>query len=86
MLLILVDSHAKWMEISLTSTATSTATITKLRWTCSRYGLPQTIVTDNGTCFTNQDFESFLNSLGIQHITIAPYHLQSNGMVMCTNF
>ena len=31
--LILVDSHTKWMEIFPTKRATSTATITKLRWT-----------------------------------------------------
>ena len=80
MFLILVDSHTKWMEIFPTKTATSTATITKLRWTFARYGLPQTIVTDNGTCFTSEEFESFLKSLGIQHITTAPYHPQSNGM------
>ena len=78
--LILVDSHTKWMEIFPTKTATLTATITKLRWTFARYGVSQTIVTDNGTCFTSEEFESFLKSLGIQHITTAPYHPQSNGM------
>ena len=49
----------------------------KLRSTFARYGLPQTIVTDNSTC---QEFEYFLKSLGIQHITTAPYHPQYNGM------
>ena len=68
------------MEIFPTLTATSTATVTKLRWTFARYGLLQTIVTDNGTCFTSQEFESFLKSLGTQHITTAPYHPQSNRM------
>ena len=46
----------------------------------ARYRLSQTIVTDNGTCFISEEFESFLKSLGIQHITFAPYHPQSNGM------
>ena len=68
------------MEIFPTVTATSTATITNLRWTFAWYGLPQTIVIDNATCFTSQEFESFLKSLGIQHITTAPYHPQFNGM------
>ena len=68
------------MEIFPTVTATSIATITKLRWTFAQYGLPQIIVTDNATCFIIQEFESFLKSLGIQHITTASYHSQSNGM------
>ena len=70
------------MEIFPTLTATSTATITKLRWTFGHYRLPQTTVTDNGICFTIQKFESFLNSLRIHHITAAPYHPQSNGMAV----
>ena len=51
------------MEIFPTVTVISTATITKLRWTFARSGLSQTIVTDNATCFTSQEFESFLKSL-----------------------
>ena len=78
MFLITVDSHTKWMEMFPTLTATSTATITKLRWICARYKLPQIIVTD--TYFTSQEFESFPKSLAIQHITTSPYHPQSNGM------
>ena len=63
MFLIIVDSNTKWIKIFPTVTATSTATITKLRWTFAQSGLSQTIVTDNATCFTSQEFESFLKSL-----------------------
>ena len=82
--LIIVDSHTKWMEVFPVLSPTSQITITKLRWTFSRFGLPQTIVTNNGTCFTNEMFQSYLQSLGIQHIATAPYPPQSNGMV-CPN-
>ena len=47
----------------------------------TRYGLPRTLVSDNGTCFTSQEFEDFLKANGIQHIKTAPYHPQSNRLV-----
>ncbi|XP_031432706.1 uncharacterized protein K02A2.6-like [Clupea harengus] len=80
MFLIVIDAHSKWLDVYPTSNATSQVTIEKLRQCFSTHGLPQTIVSDNGTCFTSQEFESFLKQNGIQHITSAPFHPASNGL------
>ena len=83
MFLIVSDSHTKWLESFPTTTATSAATISKLRQIFAQFGIPKSIVTDNGTCFTSQEFKQFLQSNGIQHLCTPPYHPQSNGMAEC---
>ena len=80
MFLVLIDAHSKWIEAFNTASATSTAVIEELRSLFTKFGLPETIVTDNGTCFVSTEFEDFLQANGIKHITSAPYHPASNGL------
>ena len=62
------------------NTSTSSATVEKLRITFATNGLPEVVVTDNGSNFVNREFEDFLKQNGIRHIRTAPYHPASNGM------
>lgn len=80
MFLVLIDAHSKWMEAFITSPATASFVIEELRSTFARYGMPEMIVTDNGSCFKSKEFEQFLLSNGIKHVTSAPYHPASNGL------
>ena len=43
-------------------------------------GLPEIIVSDNGTSFTSQEFQTFLRQNGIQHVRMSAYHPSSNGL------
>ncbi|KAI7802842.1 hypothetical protein IRJ41_020318 [Triplophysa rosa] len=81
MFLILVDSHSKWMDVYPVIHATYTVTIEKLRSCFSTHGLPKMLVSDNATCFKSEEFETFMKRNGIQHVTSAPYHPSSNGLV-----
>ena len=80
MFLIVVDAHSKWMEVEIVNSATSQATIECLRMIFARFGLPEVMVTDNGTCFTSSEFQEFAQRNNIRHVRIAPYHPSSNGL------
>ena len=80
MFLILVDAHSKWIEVHPVTTATSTITIEHLRMIFATHGLPEMLVTDNGSVFTSSEFKDFTKRNGIRHVTSAPYHPASNGL------
>ena len=78
MILVMVDSHSKWMEALSVNSATSHATIEKLQSVFATHGLPEVLVSDNGTVFTSEEFSAFMRRNGIQHLTSALYHPTSN--------
>ena len=45
----------------------------------AHFGYPHTIVSDNATTFTSEEFQEFCNERGIYHLTGAPYHPATNG-------
>ena len=80
MFLLIIDAHSKCMDIHYVNSATSSMTIENLRTTFASHGLPEIVVTDNGSNFMSSEFKSFLQKNGIRHITSAPYHPSSNGL------
>ncbi len=80
MFLIVIDAHSKWMEVFPLNNATSHQTVEKLRQAFACHGLPDKVVSDNGTPFTSAEFSEFMTKNGILHIRTAPYHPSSNGL------
>ena len=80
MFLIIVDAYSKWIDVHPTKSSTSETTIEKLRVTFANQGLPEILVSDNGPCFTSEEFKLFMTRNGIRHITSAAYHPSSNGL------
>ena len=78
--LILVDAHSKWIEVKTVANATSAITIEHLRSIFAMHGLPEILVSDNGSVFTSTEFSELVKHNGIQHVKSAPYHAVSNDL------
>lgn len=77
--LIVIDPHSKWPEVKIVNTTSSQCAIRALRQIFSEQGLPEVLVSDNGTAFTSEEFKKFLKCNGIRHILTPPYSPSSNG-------
>lgn len=78
-LLIIVDAYSKWIEVFRTKNTNGEFTLDKLYEISCRFGFPNTIVTDNETQFTNNDFKQFTSEFEIKHIFTAPGFPATNG-------
>ena len=54
MFLLVIDAHSRWMEVEAVNMASMQNTIECLRSMFSRFGLPQVMVTDNGSYMLHQ--------------------------------
>ncbi|CAC5368399.1 unnamed protein product [Mytilus coruscus] len=80
MFLVCVDAHSKYLDVHVVNSATSANTIEKLRTMFAIHGLPESIVSDNGTPFASQEFQDFVQRNGIKHIRSSPYQPSTNGL------
>ncbi|XP_053686250.1 uncharacterized protein K02A2.6-like [Sabethes cyaneus] len=78
--LIVVDSFSKWPEVVPSKRITTAATLAMFREIFARHGMPETLVTDNGTQFTSAEFAAYCETNGILHLKTPAYHPQSNGL------
>ncbi|CAL9019244.1 unnamed protein product [Prunus brigantina] len=83
---VVVDYFTKWAEVEALATIIA-ARIETFVWQniVSRFGIPNTIVTDNGRQFDNAKFKQFCANLKIRLCFASPAHPQSNGQVEAVN-
>lgn len=70
----ILDSFSKWVEIYKMTNISAKETVSKLRDCFARFGLPELIVSDNGTQFTSSEFKEFCDRNSIKHLTSATYN------------
>lgn len=77
--LILVDYYSGFIEVSQLRDTSSNSVIKELKQNFARYGIPETVVSDNGPQYSSRNFKKFAEEWCFNHITSSPYYAQSNG-------
>ena len=80
-ILTLVDYRSKWPEATILKSITSQKIISVLTEVFARFGKPKVLLSDNGSQFTSEEFNSFLKLNEIQHCRTSPYFPKANGQV-----
>ena len=71
--------HSNFFEVDELTSQTAGKVIVELKVHFTRYGCPETLITDNGLQFSSTEFHSFKTSWNFQHETSSPGHPQANG-------
>lgn len=78
---ILIDLYSRRMMGLVTRTPRTTASLLLIKRACEAWGVPETIVTDNGSDFTSQHFVDALMRLGVHHHTAPPYSPEKKAFI-----
>jgi transposase InsO family protein len=84
-MLVAVDKFTKWVEAAPVTTQDSTAAINFIKFMVYRFGVPHSIITNNGTNFTSKEFKNYCESLGIKLKFASVAHPKLNGQVEKAN-
>jgi transposase InsO family protein len=82
---VAIDKFTKWIEAQPLTKITSAEAVNFFKDILYRFGVPNTIITDNGTLFTGKKFTSFCDEFGTQVSWSAVAHPRTNGQVERAN-
>jgi transposase InsO family protein len=84
-LYIAIDKFTKWSEAIPVVNITKASAIAFLKSIVCRFGVPNRIITDNGTQFKSQYFQEYCEDISIQLCFTSIAHPRSNGQVERAN-
>lgn len=79
MYIILIDYYSHFVEVQKLTSTTTASVIAFLKPMFARYGIPSTLISDNGPQFSSAEMKEFAEAYGFRHITKSPYYSQANG-------
>jgi transposase InsO family protein len=84
--ILATDYFTKWVEAIPLKKVTSENMVEFVKeHNIYKFGIPQTITTDQGAQFVSLEFREFAESMGIKLFNSSPYYAQANGQVEASN-
>jgi hypothetical protein len=81
-----MDYFTKWMEAVPLRNMTHREVISFMQeHIIYRFGVPQSLTTDQGSSFMSQQFRKFTESMKIKLLNFSPYFAQANGQAEASN-
>jgi hypothetical protein len=84
-LYVAIDKFTKWAEVEPVHTIPARSAFKFIRGLVCRFGVPNRIITDNGSQFTSGMFREYCASVGIKICFASVAHPRSNGQAECAN-
>ena len=78
---IVISYTTKFFDPNVMPNVESDTVVTNLKSIFAKYGIPQTVVSDNGPEYSSKEFATFAPQWDFQHDPSSPRYSQSNGMV-----
>ncbi|UYV80797.1 hypothetical protein LAZ67_19001756 [Cordylochernes scorpioides] len=79
--LVVIDYYSRFPEMIQLDRLTASVVVRSCKSIFTRHGIPETVVSDNGTQFgAAREFANFARQYGFTHVTSSPRFPQSNGM------
>ena len=76
---VAIDKFTKWPEVEAVRKVTAQSAIKFFKGLVCHFGVPNRVITDNGTQFTSHTFMQYIQDLGSKGCFASVAHPRSNG-------
>jgi hypothetical protein len=79
--LLIVDAYSKWPACVPLRSLSSSSVVAEMERIFSDFGVPEIVMSDNGSQFDCAEFREFCEGRAVRSVTSSPTYAQSNGLV-----
>lgn len=76
-----IEYGTGWAYANPITCTSAAAAILLIKEIIRNHGVPNEVISDNGSEFISREFKTHLEEVGIKHSRKSPYHPQTNGLV-----